>query len=451
MKQGHDLGGIIDFAHRDEAWAERLAGVVDEHFLPALEEFDLDFEDLADILGNQAPWTLWGCAFEDFLSRRWPPDGQNIVETYLKRRGWTEKVLNRAYIEGLRDAHVSLHEVTAVVPGTSMVLRDLLTGADPVTVREKSATRSLKQWDRVAVRVVPVRDRHVISGGLLPFSADAVELLFDGLRDALRLRKMETPRLSVEQLRSSAPLFSSAWLFTHLPRLLDPQMPHLTNTDGEDLVFHELRFPFAAGVVQGQVATVLDRQAELSSDGPKSWSWLTPAKGVSKSKGTGPGLALGTSSDGGTVLGALHLKGKALILEVNSKERAARGSVLITAALGDLLRPPLTTIQTVDQAMRDRDAPGGPPEGADEIPPEIARQIMQEHLDRHYRETLDQPIPALGDKTPREAVRSAAGRKKVMEWLKYLENRSAKAEGTPMAEYDFRWMWEELGVLEERG
>ncbi|WP_074220102.1 hypothetical protein [Rhodovulum sp. ES.010] len=70
MKQGHDLGGIIAFAHREEDWSERLAGVVDEHFLPALEEFDLDFEDLADIFGEHAPWTLWGCAFEDFLSRR---------------------------------------------------------------------------------------------------------------------------------------------------------------------------------------------------------------------------------------------------------------------------------------------------------------------------------------------------------------------------------------------
>jgi len=446
VKQGHDLGGIIDFAHRDDAWAERLAGVVDEHFLPALEEFDLDFEDLADILGEQAPWTLWGCAFEDFLSRRWAPDGQNIVETYLKRRGLTEKVLNRAYIEGLRDAHVSLHEVTEVVPGTSMVLRDLLTGADPVSVREKSATRSLKQWDRVAVRVVPVRDHHLISGGLLPFSPDAVELLFDGLRDALRIGKTETPQLSVEQLRSAAPLFSSAWLFTHLPCLLDPQTPYLTNTDGEDLEFHELRFPFKAGVVQAQVGAALDGLADLSPDGPKSWSWLTSAKGTTKGKG----LALGTFSDGGTVHGALHLKGKALILEVNSKERAERGAALVTAALGDLLRPPLTTIQTVDQAMGDRDARGGPPDGADEIPPEIARQIMQEHFDRHYRDTLDQPIPALGDKTPRQAVRSAAGRKKVVEWLKLIENRSAKAEGTPMAEYDFRWMWEELGVLDER-
>ncbi|WP_267931683.1 hypothetical protein [Cereibacter sphaeroides] len=42
------------------------------------------------------PWTLWGCAFEDFLSRRWEPDGQSVVDVYLKRRGWSEKVLNRA-------------------------------------------------------------------------------------------------------------------------------------------------------------------------------------------------------------------------------------------------------------------------------------------------------------------------------------------------------------------
>ncbi|WP_420024433.1 hypothetical protein ACN9JG_17340 (plasmid) [Cereibacter azotoformans] len=35
------------------------------------------------------------------------------------------------------------------------------------------------------------------------------------------------------------------------------------------------------------------------------------------------GLALETFSEGGTMLGALELKGKALILRVNSKERAA--------------------------------------------------------------------------------------------------------------------------------
>jgi hypothetical protein len=50
---------------------------------------------------------------------------------------------------------------------------------------------------------------------------------------------------------------------------------------------------------------------------------------------------------------------------------------------------------------------------------------MRDHLDRHYRETLGLPLPALGGKSPRKAARTPAGRKKVIEWLKYLENRSA--------------------------
>lgn len=61
-----------------------------------------------------------------------------------------------------------------------MVLRDLLSADDPLTVREKSASRSLKQWDRIAVRVVDQRDHHVISGALLPFRQEAVDFLFAG-------------------------------------------------------------------------------------------------------------------------------------------------------------------------------------------------------------------------------------------------------------------------------
>ena len=77
-------------------------------------------------------------------------------------------------------------------------------------------------------------------------------------------------------------------------------------------------------------------------------------------------------------------------------------------------------------------------------------QIIHENLDRHYRETLDKPVPALAEKTPRQAARSVAGRKKVVAWLKHIENASAREPGSPMAEYDFRWMWEEFGLLDER-
>ena len=51
------------------------------------------------------------------------------------------------------------------------------------------------------------------------------------------------------------------------------------------------------------------------------------------------------------------------------------------------------------------------------------RSIVHQALTDHYRKTLDEPIPALDGQTPRKAVKSAKGRKKVIAWLKMLENQ----------------------------
>ena len=105
--------------------------------MPALEEFEVDNDELFEVLGEPWPGVLWGCGFEDFLGRYY--DAENIVDLYLKRRGWKETQANCEYFAALRDTPVSLYEVSAVKPGTSMVLRDLLGGAEPLTVLEKSA------------------------------------------------------------------------------------------------------------------------------------------------------------------------------------------------------------------------------------------------------------------------------------------------------------------------
>jgi hypothetical protein len=447
MSAAHDLDGLIRFILRDEVWAERLAEVLDEHLGPALEEFDVDFEDLGDLLGPSWPVILWGCAFEDLLGRRYGAGGDNVADLYLKRRRWKEPALTRTYIEGLRDAPVSLYEVNEIRPGQSMQLRDLLTDAGPVTVQEKSATRSLKPWDRVAVRIVPQRDRHVISGALLPFSPEAVEFLTDGLRHALKIGRRKELRRTVDQLRRCAPIFAGAWLFSCLPDILDPAPIHLSNSEGDDLLFHDIRFPLAKGVTQAQVATRLDQVAAIERTGPKEWTWLE--EGPAPAPKAGRGLALESTISAGRVLGTLDLKGKALTLSVNSARRAERGTALVTDALGDLVKPPLTAIRTVDKVRGEGAGSGAGDEDAG-VTPEIARQVVHELLDRHYRGILDQPVPALGGKTPREAARTPAGHKKVVEWLKLIENRSASKAGSPLAEYDFHWMWVELGLEDQR-
>src|SRR5271157_2533533 len=50
----------------------------------------------------------------------------------------------------------------------------------------------------------------------------------------------------------------------------------------------------------------------------------------------------------------------------------------------------------------------------------------------------------------RKAVKTAKGWKKVIAWLKMLENQSAQQRPEdPMGAYDFTWLWRELGVGDE--
>ena len=78
-------------------------------------------------------------------------------------------------MNSLRSSMMSLYEVSDVVPGDSLALRDLVRGGDPVRVTERSGSRSLHQWDRIATRVIPVRAGAVMSGTLLFFDHKSSE------------------------------------------------------------------------------------------------------------------------------------------------------------------------------------------------------------------------------------------------------------------------------------
>ena len=92
-----------------------------------------------------------------------------------------------------------------------------------------------------------------------------------------------------------------------------------------------------------------------------------------------------------------------------------------------------------------------PLEYSDGIPPDEMKRIVHDMLTREYTKTLDEPVTALGHKAPRALARTKAGRAKVADWLKYIENGSAKSgAGDPMASYDFTWMWEDLGLIDLR-
>lgn len=233
--------------------------------------------------------------------------------------------------------------------------------------------------------------------------------------------------------------------------MLGDTQPLVCNSDGDDIVFHEVRFPMETGITEKDIAERFAGIADLRQENPTFWNWLgqPPAKDATKLVHPDALVAGVTMEDGTPVLGNLEVKGRFLVLMVNSAERAQRGTKLLQDILGKMVRAPLTSIQTIEQLKA---AHQGRRSSADDIPPEVATPLVHAMLDKQYRATLDEPVGMLGDISPRAAARTKAGREKVAEWLKYLEMRSSSGPDPkdPMATYDFGWIWKELKIEDLR-
>ena len=453
-RAGHDLSGIMKWCARED-WRPRVDAVMAEHFEPAMKAFGLDFQEIGEALGGTWAVTL-GCAFEDFLTRRFGPGDENPVEVYLRRRGWKEPVTARTYMTALRTSLMSLYEASDIIPGQSFRARDLVRGGDPVVVSERTATRTLKTWDRIAARIVEHNGKMILAGGLLSFTLEASEALFSRLRDrpsnagAKRhggAGALKGWRGSDEDLRRAAPLFTLAWLFDVLPRALHVDPPKLFNSDGDEILFHRVNFPLTEAASADAIAARLDQLADLRRASATFWNWLGDRAASGAKAKVAKGIIFNSSmEDGSPVLGTIELNESFVLFEANSPTRAQRGTAMLAAALGDLVGSPLTEIQTVEQLQA---APRRKPdEAAAAIPPEVQEKLVHEVLDQHYRASLDEPTPMLGNVSPRAAARTARGREDLVVWLKHLENRSRHTtdRNDPVATYDFTWMWRELNV-----
>ncbi len=445
-----------------------MAEVVSNHLSMVCDRFDLEVEDIIEILDGAFDMPM-GCILEDFFSARFGEDGErNVIDDYLARRGWREKVPARRYLTALRDSVISLYEVVAVDPGRSMTIRDLLRGGEPVTVKEKKATRNIVRWDRIATRVVTVNGQAVLTGGLLPYPPAAVEHLRKAVEDGLRELGRELRRearsdggqddpgddlLTELLLETGARLVTGFWLIHWLGRALGPG-PTLINADGDEILFTESRFPLAGATAD--VAAALDASHVFERSAPRDlrWNWFADVREAAANGDRETAVTAGGEEQeieirdeiGRLVLGGVELDEDALLLTTNSRSRDERGRELLADTLGALVGPPLTS-STTPEELHERGLEDPIPAPA--LPQDETRQAIQNVFDDHYRRVLDEPMPFFDGKTPRQAVRSKAGRAKAVEWLKQLENteaRRARNAGEPPC--DTVWLWRELGLEE---
>ncbi len=405
-------------------------------FEEAWEEFFL-FDDV----GPFDPVSRFASHFFSWFLHDWLPDPHGtelpasvqdttVAEAFLARAGRRLDLIARRYVEACIATPYSFHEVLDCRPGAGFRLRDVMLGTD-ADVTERTASKSVDVGDVLFGKVVPIDTLVLLEGVgstvIPPVHKPEIIELRKALGTQQSLFGVETLREFADELRD---------LYLHIDTALH-QRPELRNTDGDLFEMYTLIFDLDAPEV------ALDRLADLGGDfaAPQierdaagallraDISWVRGGNKVHKDWDN-------------TTLGTLRIEGTRLTAEVNSAKRAATLRRLVEQRLGNSAHVRPSVVQSVQSLLEREPTPTERArreqherERADLAADPEAQAAMRDALRRHYQRWIDEKLPALGNRTPRKAVRDPDGREAVAALLAQIERDTARMN--PQLDLDF--------------
>ncbi len=347
-------------------------------------------------------------SFEDMELRIDIPPHQTIAEIYARRHGKRLDSLQRRLLEALNERPFSFLEVISCNPGQGFRLRDVLTGEQSDVV-EKEGSENAEPGDLLLGRVVQVD--HVV---LLPDAGQA--LIPPSFKPLLvefrRAMQKKAGKITAEVLADFA--FGVRGLYFGIFEELS-SLPEMQNTDGDPLLFHTLHYEIEdpqqafdklAGLAEMEDPENLREGAVLDGEGRivrVEIPWIKAGNRMHESWDN-------------TLLGRLVIDGGKLTVDVNSEARATAIRREIEKRLGSGARYRTTTVKS-PQAMMEQEAADDDDEDSPSHEqlmqiPEV-RQQVENMLRSHWEGWVDESVPALGGRSPRQAVKTPDGREKV--------------------------------------
>src|SRR2546425_7698594 len=306
-------------------------------------------------------------------------DGATLIDLFLASRASGVSAGERAYLERAKTTFTGLYEVEEVRLEEKLRLTDLWRGAR-LWVREGLATHNVVKWDLVAARLMQVPDgSSVMEAGAFQYPPQCRDLLLKEMKRRYSAFQRRLPKADdVALLKRLAPFLTHLWLdlviFAPPPKIVTPE--------GDQFIFAAVVFDVTD---EERLHRSLVACAEIEEIEPNVFSWWEAAGSRRRS------------------LGTLKLQGNRLVLQTVSRERAERGRMLFESVATTTVRYRATSYQDVRQAVREFER--RPPRQPEEtLPSGIAAQVTREFREQHYRAWPDQPLPALGGRTPRPAA-----------------------------------------------
>ncbi|WP_225444601.1 SEC-C metal-binding domain-containing protein [Pseudomarimonas arenosa] len=425
-------GSLID------AW-EQFALYDEDELLP-----DLDHHDMACFMS----WFYYHfepeaeeTSVQDESLHEVPP-----ARAFLQRRARDLDPMLAEYVEAALNSPFSFYAVTHCTPGQRLQLIDVLTH-EAFEVREETASRALTPGDVIFASVVSVAGVCLLegSGGLVMQPKDTIPLI--DLRECMLAAKQhdgDQSPLNRQDLLEWDYELREAYLDWSAQRL-DPSLPELKNTDGDPLSVQVLVYQVPSAQAAFDALKHLDpdcadgdepREAKYDDEG----SLISGMLSISRPPLQRP------ESDKTIITATVWLACQELRAEVNSDRRAGE----IQAEIGRALGGTAVYLDTELANDMDQDLDDGlddsPIDSLNDLDPE-AQEALTQLLCRHYARWPGDALPALNGQSPREAVRTAAGRAKVEALLQQFEHHRAHSAFTGPSSEMLDGIRRDLGLL----
>jgi hypothetical protein len=421
----------------------RAIGWLFDHHGPAVEDAILEFFDRGrgEVASFFADLPAGLKEMAEINLNEWLLADAEIVVDGARRRT-AELVLEagppleaaaRSRVAELARPPLRLYEVEECRPGEGLFLRDALEpGAAPAWVKERTASRTLIRHAVFGARIILEGGERELSGAIYPIPRGDLLRLKDFIRGRLRGRRA-TDLAVVRRVVGLAII--DAWVSSISPKPL-PRIQDAASGDPLLLVTDHYRVRD-----WDRLAAALEREGRIRGSREDGWVLL-------ESEPTDePGQRF--------VLSLTPGSGDRLEAFARTRRLAEEGKSWLAGVAGDLLI--FVTREIVDPvgALR-HGVPRKPKPRADsakdrDMPPAERTELLRQVFEHQYSHWADEPIPALGGKTPRQSLRSKRGRERVVDLLRLYEHeeeKNAKEEGREPVRFDF--LWEALRLDRER-
>ena len=375
----------------DLRWVPRIVKMLEVRFESELLAVVNTLNTYPEISAQLAfPWLAYVATY----------DGRRAVEWFLDHEGSSLSPRVRNWLELQRATYLSIWEVVEVDPGRSLTLRDALT-EQTRTVREVKGAQLEAKHRFLLARIADAQPDSLICGShertLAPIRGAKV---IEAMRKYFRRKGAIEPERLMEEKAAWRLLqeWSNAIMEENAP-------PRLVNTEGDPILLTSDRWTFDRGRREEVVARIRAwDDAELDGDR----------------------FAILRESDF-TVVAHLGVEGSTLISETNSIARADAMRDRIERAMGELLSKSMRSHSDLQSTPNQQMASGA----RLPAPTQDEEAMIRAYKEQHYARWIDEAIPALQGKTPREAARSKSLREKLIWMLNDLElKEQSQPEGT---------------------